>query len=136
MERDDTAVKIKPTKYKDDFEDEKAGESPSHWQENYVANQVVTLYENNFDEATITTLETEGWKGLGQYDMSNGALRGKNANAYYDKADAYNWTDYTYETKMTIATKNASNTVDGYFGIRFGVNNGGTGIEYGIHYKS
>lgn len=41
LERDDTAVKIKPTKYKDDFEDEKAGESPSHWQENYVANQVI-----------------------------------------------------------------------------------------------
>ena len=41
LERDDTAVKIKPTKYEDDFEDEKVGESPSHWQENYVANQVV-----------------------------------------------------------------------------------------------
>ncbi len=100
------------------------------------AAKIETLYQENFEDATIASLEEQGWKGLTQYDMPNGALRGRNRNAYYANADAYNWTDYTYETKMTMVTKNADNTVDGFFGICFGVNSSGAGLEYGIRYKS
>ena len=100
------------------------------------SNSTVTLYENNFDNATIETLTKEGWAGLNQYEKHAGALRGRNGNAYYKNEAALSWTDYTYETRMTIATKNANNTVDGFFGIRFGVNSSGNGLEYGIHYKS
>ena len=96
--------------------------------------QTEVLYEENFDGATIESLQAAGWKGLTQYDMLNGALRGKNNNAYYADTAAYNWDSYVYETKMTIATKNASNAVNGYFGIQFGVNSSGKGMEYGIHY--
>ena len=98
------------------------------------AAQTEVLYEENFDGATIESLQAAGWKGLTQYDMLNGALRGKNNNAYYADTAAYNWDSYVYETKMTIATKNASNAVNGYFGIQFGVNSSGKGMEYGIHY--
>lgn len=41
LERDETVARIEPTKYTDDFEDEKEGESPSHWQENYVADREI-----------------------------------------------------------------------------------------------
>ena len=94
------------------------------------------LYEENFDAATIDSLTSNGWSGLTQYELKNATLRGKNGNAYYNFADAFGWTNYTYETKMTIATKNAANTVNGYFGIRFGVSSSGVGLEYGIHYKN
>ena len=101
------------------------------------AKGIKTLYEENFNAASIESLKGDGWVFPGTfYEMKNGTLRGKNSNAYYGAADAFNWTDYTYETKMTIATKNAANTVNGYFGIRFGVNSSGNGLEYGIHYKS
>ena len=94
------------------------------------------LYEEDFDAATIASLTSAGWSGLSQYEMNSGTLRGRNGNAYYGAADAFDWTNYTYETKMTIATKNAANTVNGYLGIRFGVNSSGIGLEYGIHYNS
>ena len=71
------------------------------------------LYEEDFDAATIDSLTSNGWSGLSQYEMKSGTLRGKNGNAYYNFADAFGWTNYTYETKMTIATKNAANTVNG-----------------------
>lgn len=45
LERDNTTVQIEPTEYNDDFEDEKIGGSPSHWQENYVADKVIDYWK-------------------------------------------------------------------------------------------
>ena len=72
---------------------------------------VTALYEENFDTATIEALQTDGWiftlrpNGTPYYEMKEGALRGIYGDAYYGKEEAYNWTDYTYESKMTIANK-------------------------------
>lgn len=41
LQREDAGVVIEPTEYTDDFEDETEGDSPSHWQENYEADQVI-----------------------------------------------------------------------------------------------
>ena len=101
------------------------------------------LYEENFDEATISSLQSDGWvfpiAGAGPdlfYQKAGDALRGRSGNAYYGSEEAFQWTDYTYESKMTITTKKEGNEVDGYFGIRFGIDSSGEGMEYGIHYKS
>jgi len=39
LERIESAAKIEPTTYEDNFEDEATNASPSHWQENYVASK-------------------------------------------------------------------------------------------------
>ena len=102
---------------------------------------VTALYEENFDTATIEALQTDGWiftlrpNGTPYYEMKEGALRGIYGDAYYGKEEAYNWTDYTYESKMTIANKyNDGRAEEGWFGLRFGVDSSGKGLEYAIHY--
>lgn len=58
---------IEPTYYKDNFDDEAVGSSPSHWQENYSATETVNnwkVYEKNGSHVygtSVTTGLTETW---------------------------------------------------------------------------
>ncbi len=99
------------------------------------------LYAENFNNATISSLQADGWifhlrdNGTPYYEMNGTALRGITGNAYYNNAAAYQWTDYTYESKMTIATKyDDGRAEEGWLGLRFGVDSSGNGLEYAIHY--
>ena len=109
-----------------------------------VAAKKVTVYEEDFEGETIASLENKGWKiakssdgSAYQYDIQktsdNTFLRGRQNNSYYAKNDAYNWTDYTFETDFTIGTKPESTVENGkYYGIRFGVDSNDKGLEYRI----
>ena len=97
------------------------------------AAKTVTLYKENFDGKTIDTLETEGWKNLTQSEVYNDTLKVKNLNTYLNQEKAYSWTNYTFETDFIIGTKNNTvPTTTGYYGIRFGINASGNGVEYRI----
>lgn len=97
------------------------------------AAKTVTLYEENFDGKTIDTLETEGWKNLTQSEVYNDTLKVKNLNTYLNQEKAYSWTNYTFETDFIIGTKNNTVPTDtSYYGIRFGINASGDGVEYRI----